>query len=274
VVFIMAVLVALTLVAGIWGGAVFLRHESGNIPALLNKMAEIIADYKSNLPEWLASYIPGDAADLKESMVAWLHEHAKELQTAGKEAGLAATHILIGIALGVMLSLRSVAPNHEYQPLAQAWVGRIVRFGDSFRAIVFAQVRISAINTVLTAIYLIIILPLFGIHLPLIQVMLAVTFFTGLIPVVGNLISNTIITVVSLSHSPAAAAASIAFLLVIHKLEYFLNARIVGESIKAHAWELLIAMFVMEAAFGIEGVIAAPIYYAYIKGELVDRGLV
>jgi hypothetical protein len=30
----------------------------------------------------------------------------------------------------------------------------------------------------------------------------------------------------------------------------------------------------MEAAFGIEGVIAAPIYYAYIKNELADRGLV
>ena len=62
--------------------------------------------------------------------------------------------------------------------------------------------------------------------------------------------------------------------IVIHKLEYFVNARIVGSRIHARAWELLIAMLVMEAAFGISGLIAAPIYYAYIKNELGDRALV
>jgi hypothetical protein len=30
----------------------------------------------------------------------------------------------------------------------------------------------------------------------------------------------------------------------------------------------------MEAAFGIAGVVAAPIYYAYVKSELVDRALI
>jgi predicted PurR-regulated permease PerM len=173
-----------------------------------------------------------------------------------------------------MLSLRAVGPDHKYRPLAQAWIARIALFGDAFRAIVFAQMRIAAINTIITAIYLVVILPLCGINLPLVKTMIAVTFVTGLIPVVGNVISNTIIAIVSLSNSPAAAIASVVFLVVIHKLEYFLNARIIGGRISAHAWELLIAMFIMEAAFGIEGVIAAPIYYAYIKSELVKRRLV
>jgi len=68
--------------------------------------------------------------------------------------------------------------------------------------------------------------------------------------------------------------ASLAFLVLVHKLEYFLNARIVGSRIHACAWELLVAMLVMEAAFGIVGAIAAPVYYAYLKHELVERGLV
>ena len=100
------------------------------------------------------------------------------------------------------------------------------------------------------------------------------TFITGLLPVVGNLISNVVIVVVSLSYSPGVAMGSLLFLIVIHKLEYFLNARIVGRRIECHAWELLLAMLVMEAAFGIAGVFAAPIYYAYLKDELADRGLV
>jgi len=92
--------------------------------------------------------------------------------------------------------------------------------------------------------------------------------------VLGNLISNTVIVVVSLSHSVGVAIGSLIYLVVIHKLEYFLNARIVGGQIRAYAWEILIAMLLMESVFGLIGVIAAPIYYAYIKLELRQRELV
>jgi len=67
---------------------------------------------------------------------------------------------------------------------------------------------------------------------------------------------------------------SLLFLVVIHKLEYFLNAHMIGTQVHAHAWELLLAMLVMEAAFGLPGLVAAPIYYAYAKDELVSRELV
>src|SRR6185312_3918980 len=100
-----------------------------------------------------------------------------------------------------------------------------------------------------------------------------ITFVGGLIPIVGNLIANTVIVVISLSVSPQLAVASLVFLVVVHKLEYFLNARIVGGHIHARAWELLMAMLVMQAAFGMAGLVAAPIYYAYVKDELTARGL-
>jgi predicted PurR-regulated permease PerM len=67
---------------------------------------------------------------------------------------------------------------------------------------------------------------------------------------------------------------ALAFLVIIHKLEYFINARIVGSQIQASAWELLLAMLVMEATFGLPGVIAAPVFYAYLKSELTGRGWV
>src|SRR5262249_7815647 len=119
-----------------------------------------------------------------------------------------------------------------------------------------------------------VVFPLFGLNLPLTKTLIAITFIVGLLPVVGNLISNTAITVVALSISLYTALAALLFLVVIHKLEYFLNARIVGERIHARGWELLRAMIVLEVAFGIGGLIAAPIYYAYIKNELTDSGLI
>lgn len=97
-------------------------------------------------------------------------------------------------------------------------------------------------------------------------------FFAGLIPVVGNLISNTFIAILSLGDSLTVAAMSLIWLIAIHKLEYFLNAHIIGHKIKAAAWELLIAMLVMEAAFGLAGLISAPIIYAQLKKALVKQG--
>jgi len=139
---------------------------------------------------------------------------------------------------------------------------------------VFAQVKISLINTAFTAIFLLGALPLFGIHVPLAKTLVVVTLIVGLLPVVGNLLSNTAITIAALSVSLGVGIAALGFLLLIHKLEYFLNARIVGTQINARAWELLMAMLLMEAAFGLAGVIAAPIYYAYLKSELEAERLV
>jgi len=267
-------LVVLLVTALIFGAVAFFRSDAGSLSALLGKMAEIVEGSRERLPAWLADLLPGSAEQIKEALGRWLREHGAELQTLGKEAGHAAAHLLIGIVIGAMVAVREVCVEQPGGPLAVALNERIRRFGDAFRRIVFAQVKISAVNTIFTAIYLALALPLFGIHLPLTKTLIAVTFVAGLIPVLGNLLSNVVIVVVSLSHSLEAAGASLVFLVVIHKLEYFLNARIVGAGVGAKAWELLLAMLVMEALFGIPGVVAAPICYAYLKGELVDRGLI
>jgi predicted PurR-regulated permease PerM len=100
------------------------------------------------------------------------------------------------------------------------------------------------------------------------------TFVIGLVPIVGNLVTNTMIVVISLNHSLRIAICSLVFLVVIHKLEYFVNARLVAGQINAAAWELLIAMLLMESLFGIPGLAVAPIIYGYVKGELREQGLV
>ena len=173
-----------------------------------------------------------------------------------------------------MISLNEAVSKEVPRPLEKALIERVRRLTEAFRRIVFAQVRISALNTFLTGLYLAAFLPLMGVNLPFVKTMILVTFLVGLLPVIGNLISNTVIVVVSLSHSLFAAMGSLAFLVIIHKLEYFVNARIIGTQIRARAWELLLAMLIGEAAFGVTGVIAAPIFYAYLKDELKSRLLI
>jgi predicted PurR-regulated permease PerM len=271
---ILAVLIVAVLTLSIVGIIAFFRSGQGSFPALLAKMADVLETSKSQLPSWLADQLPDNVEDLKNQGVQWLREHAGEVQKFGAEIGRVFVHALIGMVIGAIVSFHEARPIANRAPLAQALTERASRLGDAFRRIVFAQVRISMLNTVLTAIYLAVVLPLLGSRLPVTKTLIATAFLSGLLPVVGNLISNTAIVIVSLSQSLGVAVGSLIFLAVIHKLEYFLNARIVGSQIKASAWELLLAMLVMESAFGIAGVVAAPIYYAYLKDELSARGLI
>lgn len=251
-----------------------IRSDSGGLTMLFDQLARIIEDSRKVLPVWLNDRLPDDAITLQQKVIEWLRAHSADWQLLGKEAGHHLAHILIGMVIGAMVALHDVQTKTNSRPFAQSLLQRITLFAQAFKNIVFAQVKISAVNASLTAIYLAIILPLCGIHLPFTKTMILITFLVGLLPVIGNLISNTVIVIVSISHSFMIAISSLLFLIVIHKLEYFLNARIVGSQIRAHAWELLVAMLLMEATFGLPGIVAAPVYYAYIKSECRERGWV
>jgi predicted PurR-regulated permease PerM len=251
----------------------FQRHAL-SAQAWLERLMVIIDGARDQLPVWVQGYLPDGIDELHRVARDWLKAHLSELQQGGKSIARSLTRITIGMIIAAMIAVGATWRAHRL-PLAQALVTRIGRFSQSFRRIVFAQLKISLINATATGIYLLLILPLFGIQLPLAKLLVVITFVVGLLPVIGNLISNTLIVVISLSTAGLmAAVASLVFLIVIHKLEYFLNANIIGIEIKACAWELLLAMVVMEASFGLPGIIAAPIYYAYLKRELVAARLV
>jgi predicted PurR-regulated permease PerM len=275
VVAVLAATVVGLLLLLILGAISLLRHELGN-PQLLwqQQLMPLVEKARQQLPPALVNNLPDSVDDLRIGAIELLRKHAGTLQLAGKGAVRVFVHILIGLVLGAIVALGRARPAHEVGPLAAALSLRCHRLAEAFHNIVFAQIKISLLNTMFTAIFLLGVLPLFGVHVPLAKTLVVVTFIVGLLPVIGNLISNTAITNAGLSVSLGVGIAALAFLILIHKFEYFLNARIVGTQIRARAWELLLAMLLMEAAFGLPGVVAAPIYYAYLKLELEAQGLV
>jgi len=271
----LSVLTVTLLILSTVGIFAFFKSDTGNLQALLDKIDHILTDARTKLPLWIVDNLPTNVDALKSVAGGWVDEHSKEIQQAGKEVMHFFVRGLVGMVIGALISLHADRPEvSQMRPFAAALLLRVSRLAHAFRQIIFAQVKISGLNTIFTAIFLVGVFPAFGVHLPLTKTLIAITFLAGLLPVIGNLISNTLIFVVGLSISIYVALVALVFLVVIHKLEYFLNARIVGTRIRARAWELLLAMLVLEVAFGIAGLIAAPIYYAYIKNELSDAGLI
>lgn len=271
------VLLSIVVVGGLAGITIgLIEHFENTVPNiqnLLDQVMQMVDQARVRTPQWIASALPVDVAQMKEKAATLMHSHMGTLSQGGKTFARGFGHVLFGMIIGAMIAI-TVQRHTQRLPLSTAFAARVARFADAFRRIVFAQVKISAINAVFTALYLLVALPAFHEQLPLSKTLVLVTFISGLLPVIGNLISNTLIVAVSLSVSFPTAVASLVFLVVIHKLEYFLNARIIGGQIEARAWELLLAMLVMEAAFGLQGVIAAPIFYAYIKRELIYLRLI
>ncbi len=140
------------------------------------------------------------------------------------------------------------------------------RFRDfyrSFATVIGAQIMISLINTLLTAIFLL------AVRLPHAPLLIAITFLCGLVPIAGNLVGNTVIVFVALTVSLKLAIPAFMFLVLIHKLEYFLNSKIIGDRIRNPVWLTLIALIIGEQLMGIPGLILAPVVLNYLRVEML-----
>jgi predicted PurR-regulated permease PerM len=249
------------------GFELLLSASSDGLSKLLQLLADTLDEIRATAPQWMASRLPDSAAAMQEAISGWLRSHAGQVQHWGRQALHVLIHMLVGLAIGLLAG--AAGPPRRPVPmvlrLAQA---RLEMLALAFVDIMAAQLRISLINTALTALYLLVVLPALGYHIPLATTLVAFSFFASLLPIVGNLLSNTAIVLAALTVSSGLGLASLLFLVLIHKLEYFLNARIVGGRIRVATYALLASMLVLEAAFGVAGLVAAPVYCAWLTREL------
>jgi len=239
---------------------------------LLDYLARTVLELRSKLSPEMAVYLPDGTADFQRLVAKYLSAQAGALAMAGRAWLNALLFAYVGLIVGALgaVSRRGVASG----PLTLALRERIALFGEAFRQIVAAQFWIATFNTALTAIFLLFVLPLWHQHLPYTPALITLTFLAGLVPIVGNLVCNGVLTVVGLSVSPLTGLACLAFLILIHKAEYLINAKVVGRRTHMAVWELLAVMFAAEAVFGPAGLVAAPLFYAYLKKELQAAGMV
>ena len=215
-----------------------------------------------------------DFDSLRELVIETLGEEANYLRNVANVAKATTTNLvfsILGIVAAASLFFTGLDPyrgthrlkNNLYSICCEQVSRRFRDFYRSFATVMGAQITISLINTALTAIFLL------AIHMPHAPLLIVVTFLCGLVPIVGNLVSNTIIVFVALTVSLKLAISALVFLIVIHKLEYLLNSKIIGDRIRNPVWLTLIALILGERLMGIPGLILAPVVLNYLRVEML-----
>lgn len=263
-------IVALTVLFANAKGVVF--GAVAQYQALLHHLAGTVLEIRQKLPPDLAAHLPDELLAAQSWLVDYLQSQAHALTGFGTAGLRGSLLVYVGLVVGaLMVGTPTPLANG---PLRGALRQRGSDFMNAFRQIVVAQFWIAAFNAGCTAAFLWLALPLAGVSIPYSATLVGLTFVAGLIPIVGNLLCNSVLTVAGVSVSPAVGLACLLFLVAIHKFEYVINARVVGQRTNTAAWELLTVMFIGEAVFGVAGLVAAPLYYAYAKRELHDAGLI
>jgi predicted PurR-regulated permease PerM len=216
-----------------------------------------------------------DFESLRQAVVNTLGQEAQYLRNVANFAKSTATVIvfsILGIVAAASLFYKTGldpyrgthrVKNNLYSVCCNEVSTRFRDFYRSFATVMGAQITISLINTILTAMFLL------AVGLPHAPLLIAVTFVCGLVPIVGNLISNTIIVFVALTVSLKLAISALVFLVLIHKLEYLLNSKIIGDRIRNPVWLTLVALIIGERLMGIPGLILAPVVLNYLRVEML-----
>lgn len=262
----LAVLLFLVLIAvGSYGFVLFARRAYIELPKIVGTVVPALSHYATahgiELPF-------EDVASLRDYVLSSVQD---AMGLVGNFATVTAKQfifLLIGIVVAVGIFLNpELDPDRAKHPLAlysvysEAVAERFRMFYRSFRTVIGAQVIISAINTFATSLFVL----ATGMRYAVVVIIL--TFLCGLLPVIGNLLSNTLIIGIALTISPRLAVWALVFLVVIHKLEYFLNSKIIGARIRYPMWLTLLALILGERLLGIAGIILAPVILNFIKLE-------
>src|SRR6478736_7596695 len=214
-----------------------------------------------------------DFESLRQVVVGTLGEEASYLRNVANVAKATTTNLIfsiLGIVAAASLFFKTGldpyrgthrVKNNLYSICCDQVARRFRDFYRSFATVMGAQITISLINTSLTALFVVII------RLPYAPLVIAVTFLCGLLPIVGNLISNVIIVGLAFTISFKVAVIALGFLVAIHKLEYFLNSKIIGDRIRNPIWLTLLALIIGERLMGIPGMVLAPVVLNYLRLE-------
>jgi predicted PurR-regulated permease PerM len=242
------------------------------------RVAQLVKETRQTLPERIAAvrenplfrelepHLP-DTEQLVESA----QHYAANVAKSAADLGHLVIYALVGLILAVVYFLDEERLRTFRQSLApDSLFGTITRWGeyvaDAVSLTVQLQFIVAAANALLTLPVLLII----GVpHVPMLMLLI---FVSGLIPVVGNLISGAVLSVVAYQTKGfVGVGLFIGLTFVLHKLEsYFLNPRLAARHVPLPGFVLILSLIAWEHLLGFVGLfVSFP--FLYVAGKLLSE---
>lgn len=239
------------------------------------RLAKLVVETRETLPERMAtlrqhpwyvelqSHLP-DSEDLAQSAEHYAADVAKSAAAIGRMFLSA----LIGLILAIVYFLdeeriRAFRDGLSNKTLFGTLVRWFEHLAESVSLTVQLQLVVAACNAVLTLPVLLLI----GVpHVPALMVLI---FVSGLIPVVGNLISGAVLVVLAYQVKGwLGVSLFVGLTFVLHKVEsYYLNPRLTARHVALPGFVLILSLLAWEHLLGFAGLfVSFP--FLYLVGKI------
>ena len=211
----------------------------------------------------LSTYLP-DTEKLIESA----KHYGNDVAHAASELGHFVLLMIIGLILAVVYffdepavtAFRERLPPTSLFGTLSRWFGITA---DAVGLMIQLQIVVALCNAVLTLPVLLII------GVPHIPALMLLIFITGLIPVVGNLISGAVLILLAYQAKGIfGVAIFVALTFVLHKIEsYYLNPRLTSRHVQLPGFVLILSLIAWEHLLGIVGLfVSFP--FLFVAGKI------
>ncbi|MBS1148612.1 MAG: hypothetical protein H6Q89_310 [Myxococcaceae bacterium] len=259
---LLGLLALLALIAGglgVWGASNVRPWvlEARNVwPAKLEQLRA------SPLAVQLQDHLP-DTEKLIESASHYAADAVKVLTAVGHIA----LYALIGLILAIVFLLGEDELVAWRKGLEQkSLLGTLVRWFEYVAEAVSVTVQLQLIVAVCNTVFTLPILLLLGI--PDIPLLMVLIFVSGLVPVIGNVISGGVLSVLAyLASGPIGVVIFLVLTFVLHKVEaYYLNPRLTARHVKLPGFLLIVSLIAWEHLLGFKGLfISFPFLFVALK---------
>ncbi|MBL8922839.1 MAG: AI-2E family transporter [Myxococcaceae bacterium] len=242
------------------------------------RVAQLVKETRQTLPERIAAvrenplflelepHLP-DTERLVESA----QHYAANVAKSAADLGHLVIYALVGFILAVVYFLDEERLRSFRQSLApDSLFGTLTRWGEFVADAVSLTVQLQFIVAAANALLTLPVLLLIGVpHVPMLMLLI---FVSGLIPVVGNLISGAVLSVVAYQTKGfVGVGLFIGLTFVLHKLEsYFLNPRLAARHVPLPGFVLILSLIAWEHLLGFVGLfVSFP--FLYVAGKLITE---
>ncbi len=204
-----------------------------------------------------------------EKLVESAQHYASNVAKSAAELGHVVIYAIIGLVLAIVYFLDEERLRSFRNSLApDSLFGTLTRWGEHVAEAVSLTVQLQFIVAACNAVLTLPVLLIIGVpHVPMLMLLI---FVSGLIPVVGNLISGAVLSVVAYQTKGfVGVGLFIGLTFVLHKIEsYFLNPRLAARHVPLPGFVLILSLIAWEHLLGFVGLfVSFP--FLFVAGKLL-----